>query len=279
MTMSSTTGATPRATGKQEPDAPLRLTVSDGMAEILLTRPALLNRFDEELHVAFTRVVRGLATDPKVRSVVLAAEGKTFSAGGDFALMREAYADSAVRRRIVDQGRQLVAALVALPQPLVSALHGAAIGLGATIVLASDAVVAARGATLADTHVLVGLAARDGGCMVWPQSAGRLRARRHLLTGDQLTAEVAYTMGLVTDLVDSPAEVRPAAHALAARIAALPPLAVQSTKRSLNRLTGQRAGGVVDLAFANEEATLASEDLLEGIAAFEERRPPTFTGR
>jgi enoyl-CoA hydratase len=106
-----------------------------------------------------------------------------------------------------------------------------------------------------------------------------LRARRHLLTGDPVDAPTALAMGLVTDLVDTAEDVLPAARALATRIAALPPLAVQGTKRALNRVTQQRAGEVVDLALAHEETTLASQDLIEAIDAFQERRPGTFSGR
>jgi enoyl-CoA hydratase len=146
------------------------------------------------------------------------------------------------------------------------------------VTLACDAVVAARSAWVADTHVNIGLVAGDGGCVVWPQSVGMLLAKRHLLTGDRLTAERAWQLGLVTDLVDEPADVLPAASALADRIAALPPLAVQGTKRSLNRVLQQRSGEVLDLSFAHEAATLASDDLLEAIAAFEERRPGSFRG-
>jgi enoyl-CoA hydratase len=211
--------------------------------------------------------------------VVLASTGKVFSAGGDFELMRAAQAEVGTRLRIIDDGRRLLTALQSLPQPLIVALHGAAIGLGATVVLSADAVVAARSASLSDPHVALGLVAGDGGCLVWPQAVGMLRARRHLLTGDPVDAATAFTIGLVTDLVDTPDETLPAARALAARIAALPPLAVQGTKRALNRVTQQRAGEVVDLAFAHEETTLASHDLLEAINAFTERRPGVFEGR
>jgi enoyl-CoA hydratase len=161
----------------------------------------------------------------------------------------------------------------------VVALHGDAIGLGATVTLACDAVVASRSAGLSDPHVAIGLVAGDGGCVVWPAAAGMLRAKRYLLTGDRLGAEDAWAMGLVTDLVDGPDDVLPAARALAARIAALPPLAVQGTKRALNRALAQRAGEVLDLSFALEGASMASSDLLEAIAAFKERRPPHYTGR
>jgi enoyl-CoA hydratase len=106
-----------------------------------------------------------------------------------------------------------------------------------------------------------------------------VRARRHLLTGDPLDAETAFGLGLVTDLVDTPDAALPAALELAKRIAALPPLAVQLTKRALNRGLLQRAGDVLELSLAYEEATLASDDLLEGIAALKERRPGSFAGR
>lgn len=260
-------------------DVALAVQIRDHVAEITLCRPAQFNRFDDKLHVELTGVLERLRRDQGVRAVVLASTGKAFSAGGDFDLMRAAQADVATRLRIVDDGRRLLDALISLPQPLVVALHGAAIGLGATVVLTADAVVAARSATLSDPHVALGLVAGDGGCLVWPQAVGMLRARRHLLTGDPVDAATAHAMGLVTDLVDTPDDVLPAARALGLRIAALPPLAVQGTKRALNRVTQLRAGEVVDLSLAHEETTLASNDLLEAIDSFTERRPAHFQGR
>jgi enoyl-CoA hydratase len=255
------------------------VTHDDGVREIVLSRPDLLNRFDQALHHELTCELRAIGADRSIRAVVLASTGKAFSAGGDFALMRAAHAEASVRRSIVEDARSLLDAFLRLPQPIVAAVQGAAIGLGATVVLACDAVVAARSASLADTHVNVGLVAGDGGCLVWPAAAGMLRARRHLLTGDPLDAETAFQLGMVTDLVDTPEDVAPVALELASRIAARAPLAVQGTKRALNQLVQQRAGEVVDLSLAYEEQTLASDDLIEGITAFAERRAPRFTGR
>lgn len=251
----------------------------DGIAEIRLTRPELHNRVDSVLHVELAEAVSSVADDSGVRAVVLSSTGATFSAGGDFDMMLAAHDDVATRQEIVRQGKQLLTAFLTLPQPIVAAVHGPAIGLGATVVLLCDVVVAARSASLADPHVSLGLVAGDGGCLVWPQAAGMLRARRHLLTGDPLDAATAYQFGLVTDLVEKPDAVAATARGIAARIAKLPPLAVQGTKRALNRVTAQRAGEVVDLSFAYEEQTLASEDLLEGIGAFREKRPAKFRRR
>lgn len=252
---------------------------SDGVCEIVLTRPELLNRFDNLLQVELAMALGQLDQDETVRSVVLGSTGKAFSAGGDFALMQAAHDDENVRRDTVNAGLDLVRTFLRLRQPIVAAVQGSAIGLGATVALLCDVVVAARRAKLADTHVQIGLVAGDGGCLVWPQAAGMLRARRHLLTGDALDAATAFQLGIVTDVVDEPEDVMPYARDIATRIAALPPLAVQGTKRALNAVSTLRADEVVELAFELEEATLVSADLLEGIAAFREGRAPTFTGR
>ncbi|OLL73448.1 Enoyl-CoA hydratase [Pseudonocardia sp. Ae168_Ps1] len=249
-----------------------------GIREIVLARPEVLNRFDEVLHHELTDTLVRTAADPRVRSVVLASTGKAFSAGGDFELMEQARQDPAVRSRIVGDARRLLDSFLGLPQPIVVAVQGAAMGLGATVALACDAVVASHGATFADTHVNVGLVAGDGGCLVWPEAVGMVRARRHLLTGEPLDAETAFALGAVSDLAENAEEAYKTAREIAERIARLAPLAVQGTKRALNTVTGRRAAEVVDLSLAYEERTLGSQDLLEGITAFRERRQPSFRG-
>jgi enoyl-CoA hydratase len=251
----------------------------DGVCEISLIRPDLLNRFDYQAQIELATTLEKLAKDDDVRAIVLGSTGKAFSAGGDFALMQAAHDDADARRATVEAGLAMLRSFFDLPQPIVAAVQGPAIGLGATVALMCDVVVAARTAKLADTHVQVGLVAGDGGCLVWPQAAGMLRARRHLLTGDALDAATAYQLGIVTDVVDEPDEVLPCAREIAKRIAALPPLAVRGTKRALNHVTSLRAAEVVQLAFDLEERTLTSDDLLEGIAAFREGRVANFVGR
>ncbi|MCV7102750.1 enoyl-CoA hydratase/isomerase family protein [Mycobacterium palustre] len=254
-------------------------SAGDGVCEISLIRPNLLNRFDNQAQIELAATLEGLANNVDVRAIVLGSTGKAFSAGGDFALMQAAHDDADSRRETVEAGLRILKSFRALPQPVIAAVQGPAIGLGATVALMCDVVVAARTAKLADTHVQVGLVAGDGGCLVWPQAVGMLRARRHLLTGDALDAATAYQLGLVTDIVDEPDDVLPLARQIARRIAALAPLAVQGTKRALNHVTSLRAAEVVELAFELEEKTLTSDDLLEGIAAFKEGRAANFVGR
>lgn len=247
--------------------------------EIVLNRPEVLNRIDEPLHRDLIPIFQELKYPGDIRAVVLSSTGKHFSAGGDLNEVFALHKDPAKRAAMAEQGRQLLHALIDTPVPVVVALQGDAHGLGANIVLACDAIVAWKGAKLSDAHVRAGMVAGDGGCVVWPQSVGMLWAKRHLLTGDPITAEAGYARGLVTDLVDTPEEAAPAARAIAGRIAGLPPIAVQGTKRALNRVMQQRAGEVFEYSLALEQMTLVSDDILEAVNAFKEKRPPDYKGR
>jgi len=240
----------------------LALTFAEGVAEIRLIRPDLLNRFDMSAHIEFVRALEEVATRvPEIRALVLSAEGRAFSAGGDFDEMLEAHASRAVRADMVKYAKAVFYGVAELPIPVVSAIHGAAIGLGATIATLSDIVVAWKGAKIADTHVNVGLAAGDGGIISWSQSIGVNRAKRYLLTGDIITGEQAYEWGLVTELVDNPEDAAPRARSLAARIAALPPAGITGTKRAFARITGLLATQSLSAGLEYEMEAMASPDL------------------
>ena len=257
----------------------VRLERDGDVAELTLVRPEVLNRVDAEVHESLAEAFRAVAEVDGLRALVFASTGKAFSAGGDFDFILRQNADPDARRSMVRDGLGLLSALLDVPVPVVVALHGDAMGLGATLVLGADAVVASRTARLADPHVMVGLVAGDGGCLLWPQSAGMLTAKRYLLTGDAMDAETALRAGLVTDLVDGPDEVLPAARALAGRIAALPPLAVQGTKAALNNLQRARFAEVMELSMTLEAQSLASADLVEAVTALREKRRPQYRGR
>jgi enoyl-CoA hydratase len=245
---------------------------------ITLCRPELLNRLDGLAHDELIEILESMNARQGIRCIVLASTGKAFSAGGDLNEVFILHEDAAKRRHIFAQGRALYGALLNLSIPIVAALQGDAHGLGANIALACDAVIASKNVRISDAHVRAGLAAGDGGCVVWPQAMGLLLAKRHLLTGDSLTAESAFSRGIITDLVETPADVLPAANALAAKIAGLPPLAVQATKRALNSILKQRAGEVFELALALEAETMMSNDVLEATNAFLQKRKPDYTG-
>ena len=257
----------------------LEVEVDGAVATITLCRPEMLNAFDPQLVQELGAAITDIRARSEIRAIVLASTGKVFSAGGDFNWITRLRHDVAERLRVLEDGGNVLKMFHDLPIPVVVALHGDAYGLGATVVVSCDAVVACRSAGLADTHVLIGLVAGDGGCALWPQTIGMLRSKRYLLWGERMGAEEAERFGLITDLVESPEDVLPAAKLLAERAAALPPLAVQGTKRALNRVQQQRFGEAFDLSLAYEEVTLVSDDLLEAVDAFRNRRPAVYQGR
>ena len=248
------------------------------VVELTLTRPELMNRVDDAAHRELIAVFRDLEVDHDARVVVFTGAGKVFSAGGDFELMLEGNASLAKRSATITDGYRMLDALLEVPMPVVAALNGDAIGLGATLALSCDAVVAHRGVRISDPHVPIGLVAGDGGCVVWPEAIGMLRAKRYLLTGDRLDAEEAHRIGVVTDLVDTAEDVLPVARGLADRIAGLPPLAVRGTKRSLNQVLQMRFREVMPVSLMHELVSMGSDDIREAIAAFRAKRDPTYTG-
>lgn len=248
------------------------LTLTDGIAEIRFTRPELLNRFDAPAHEELCSALRYLsAVGPELRVLVLSAEGRAFSAGGDFEEILQASSSARLRARMHHDARSLLNGLIDFPVPVISAIHGAAIGLGATIAAMADIVVAWKGAKIADTHVNVGLVAGDGGVLAWSQAIGITRAKRHLLTGDPLTGTQAYALGLVTDLVDNPEDALPVALALAERIRALPPEGVNGTRRTFAALTRARMGEAFELGISLELESMTSDNLRQTVEALRAR--------
>ncbi|WP_156680709.1 enoyl-CoA hydratase/isomerase family protein [Sphingomonas profundi] len=257
----------------------IELIRHDRVAELRLCRPELLNRFDMQLHRELEYMLGELGRDAEVLAVVLSSTGRVFSAGGDTDVMLECAGDMAKRLDLIDEGRRLFRAVADFPKPLVVALSANSYGLGTSLVLAADAIVSCPGVEFSDPHVVMALVAGDGGCVSWPTAMGMIRAKRHLLTGDPLSADDAFRMGVVTDMEATADAVLPAALALAARIAALPPLAVQLTKRALNKVMMARTGEVLDLGFYLEGITFGSADLQEAVSAFKGKRAPRWEGR
>lgn len=247
------------------------------VVQITLTRPELLNRIEEETHGELESVFEQVAAMTDVRSVVFASTGRVFSAGGDFDFILSQHL-KADRHTMIKKAVSFYSAFLSIPCPVVVALQGHVAGVGASLVLSADAVVSHPTARISDPHVVVGLAAGDGGCIAWPMSAGMMLAKRHLLTGEPIQASDAYRVGLISDLVDTAADVLPAARALAKRMAELPPVAVQGTKLALNHLVRQRLAEVGEIAAAMEYDSLKSGDVPEAVAAIREHRPPRYRG-
>jgi enoyl-CoA hydratase len=244
----------------------LHLDIGDRIAHIRLSRPEHFNRFDGLAHVEFADALDLVAQDASVRALLLSAEGKVFSAGGDFDEIVEARDSMAVRDRITRDARRVFRTLVGLPFPVIAAVQGAAVGMGATLMTLCDIVVAHEAAKISDPHVAIGLVAGDGGIVGWSQSIGLLRAKRLLLTGDHILARDAHAMGLVSDLVASPEQAVVRAREIAQQIAALPRAGVEGTKRAFIRLTEQVAQTVFELGLAYEMESITRPEVAESIS-------------
>ncbi|HWL41706.1 MAG TPA: enoyl-CoA hydratase-related protein [Ilumatobacter sp.] len=237
-----------------------------------------LNAVDAALHHDLTQLFPRLQAEHDARAVLLTGAGAAFSAGGDFAWFPQLTSDRTALERLRIDARNMIYDLLDVHLPIVCALNGHAMGLGASVALLCDVIFMARSATLGDPHVRVGLVAGDGGTLIWPLAVGPARAKQYLLTGDPLSADEAERIGLVNTVVDD-AELHTAALAFAHRLAAGAPLAVQYTKAAVNASIKAAAAVAFDQAAALEIATFASADHTEALAAIAERRPPRFHGR
>lgn len=236
-----------------------------------------LNAVDERLHNDFTRLFASLRRESEARAVLLTGRGKAFCAGGDykwFPTLREPSRLEALRR----DAKQLIWDLLDIDLPIVAAVNGHAIGLGASIALLCDVIFMADSATIADPHVRVGLVAGDGGVAIWPLAVGPARAKQYLLTGDPLTAIEAERIGLVNRVVPA-ASLEAESMRFAERLATGAPLAVRYTKLSVNKLVKDALNVAFDTSTALEIVTFHSEDHREALAALSEKRPPRFQGR
>ena len=249
----------------------------DDVLRVTLANPRnQLNAVDGEMHAELVRLFEELKTEQSARAVVLTGSRRAFSAGGDFNWMSATTADDLYQMR--REGKQIIWNLLDVEIPIVAAINGHAIGLGATLALLCDAIFVAESAKIADPHVQVGIVAGDGGAVVWPLAMGPARAKRYLLTGDALTAAEAERMGLVTAVFPD-AELEDEAMSFARRLAAGAPLAVRYTKLAVNQLLKQAMATTFDYSTALELVTFVSSDHKEALRAIRERQPPQFAGR
>jgi enoyl-CoA hydratase len=247
----------------------------DGVVLATLNRPDRLNAVNGVLHGELARLPREFDADPDAKVLVITGAGRAFCAGGDFSPTGVGSTDRPIT---LEEGRQIVDHLLECSKPVVSAVNGYAMGLGATIALLADVVYAARSATFADTHVVMGIGAGDGGQLIWPLLMGVNRAKYFLMTGERVPAEEAERLGLVNFVVDD-GTVVDAAMALASRLAAGPGRAISASKMAINGYMRTISSLVLPISLSLEGATMASADHREAVAAFQEKRPPTYTGR
>lgn len=253
------------------------------VALILLNRPKALNALSLELMVELGLALDRAAADAEVRAVVLSGEGRAFSSGADLAT-GSAAAPRDTQGRLdlglaLEQGyNPLILKMRDLPKPVIAAVNGLAAGAGASVALMADLTIAARSAYFLQAFVNVGLIPDAGGTWLLPQALGSQRAMGLTLLGEKLPAEQARDWGLIWDVVDD-AELMPAALKLATRLAEGPALAIERIKRAIYAAASNSLSAQLDLERDLQRECGRSEDLLEGVLAFMQKRQAKFKGK
>jgi enoyl-CoA hydratase/carnithine racemase len=243
----------------------------DGPVRIVtLNRPEHLNAVNDDLHRALAMVFPRLSADADARVAVITGAGRAFSAGGDFDLLDRMAKDRVLRRDTLAEGRDIVVNMLRCRIPVIAAVNGPAVGLGCSVIALSDVVYMAESAYLADPHVSVGLVAADGGPITWPLHMSLLLAKEYAFTGERITAARAKEIGLANHVVPD-AEVLDAALATARKIAALPPQAVEGTKRVLNLHLEHAVLATIDFALGAESESFDTPDLRANVDRFLEK--------
>lgn len=237
--------------------------------------PGKLSTADATLHRELADIWRDVDTDPHTRVVVLRGEGKGFSGGGDLALVEQMTGDFDVRARVWREARDLVYNVINCNKPIVSAMHGAAVGAGLVAGLLADISIASRDARIIDGHTRLGVAAGDHAAIVWPLLCGMAKAKYYLLLCETVTGEEAERIGLVSLCVDE-ADLIPRAFDVAGKLAQGSQTAIRWTKYALNNWL-RMAGPTFDTSLALEFLGFSGPDVQEGIQSLRERRAPRFS--
>lgn len=244
-----------------------------GVLEVVFDGPNL-NAVDEETHRQIPEIWPVIDRDPDVRAVVVRGNGKAFSAGGSFELIEAQINDFAVRMRVMRESRDLFYNIINCSKPIISAIHGPAVGAGLVVALMADISVAATNARIIDGHTRLGVAAGDHASMVWPLLCGMAKAKYLLLTCTEISGSDAERHGLVSLAVE-PDELLSTARDIATKLSNGSQDAIAWTKQSLNQWYRQ-AGPIFDASLGLEFLGFGGPDVVEGVASHRERRKPVF---
>lgn len=244
-----------------------------GVLEMIFDGPGL-NAVDAEVHRTLPRVWRVIDEDPETRVVIVRGAGKAFSAGGSFDLVEEQIEDYQARKRVLKEARDLYYNILDCSKPIISAIHGPAVGAGLVVGLMADVSIVARTARIIDGHTRLGVAAGDHAATVWPMLCGMAKAKYYLMTCESMSGEDAERIGLVSMCVEED-ELLETARCVANRLNSLSQEAVQFTKHSLNNWYRQHSP-IFEASLGYEFFGFGGPDVVEGIQSHRERREPRF---
>ena len=259
--------------------ADLEYTVADGIGTILLNRPETKNAFTFAMIDEWAQALVSARTDPDVRVVVVTGAGNAFCSGVDLGeFTGDATNALAVKSTLHDRIHRVAFALEDLDKPVIAAVSGVAVGAGMDMALMCDIRLLSRSARLSEGYIKVGLVPGDGGCYFLPRLVGMAKALELLWTGDFIDAEEALRLGIASHLYED-ADFAASLHQFASRIAAQPPLNVQLIKRAAYQSARTDLRTALDLISSHYAVVATSADHREAVAAYLEKRKPSFTGR
>ncbi len=253
----------------------------NGIALIKFNRPEVLNAFLFSMIDDLLGILEDVRADDAVRVLVFNGNGRAFSAGIDLAEQAQLFGGEIMlqtARQHLMQLQDLTRALVSLPKPLIAAINGAAVGIGAELAIGCDVRLAAQEAYFLFAEVKRGLYETNGVTYFLPRLVGYGRAMEMMLTGDKYGASEALAAGLVTHVLPSD-ELLPFALDMAGRMAKNAPISMQLVKTGMGRAYDLDLEGMLQWEIDGMMACLCSEDLREGVQAFLEKREPRYSGK
>lgn len=250
--------------------------VMDGVGKITLNRPDKFNAFTKEMHREIMDALKRLNKDDEVRSIVLTGAGKAFNAGQDLGEVQGNQIDYGEFLR--ERYNPVILTMRKTEKPIIAAVNGVAAGAGMSLALACDLRVASEKASFANVFVHIGLIPDSGGCYFLPRIAGIGKALELAITGDKVSAEEAYRIGLVSKVY--PAETfQSDVMEYARKLAALPTKGIGLIKRAMYQELHMNLEEALEYEAYIQEIVGNTEDHREGVAAFFEKRRPVFKGK
>jgi 2-(1,2-epoxy-1,2-dihydrophenyl)acetyl-CoA isomerase len=248
--------------------------------KVELNRPDRMNALDGQLRNDLLAAVQDIAADDEVRGVLLTGAGRAFSSGADLRENRDRTPDGHpdVYSVLTGHYHPIITTLREMPKPVVAAVNGAAAGIGLSLALACDLVLAAESAYFLLAFVNIGLVPDGGSSLLVPSRVGFARAAELAMLGERLPAGKALEWGLINQVWPD-GELTSQAEALCAKLADGPTGSYAGSKRQLNRWLYEHMADQLEFEARIQQERAASADFAEGVAAFGEKRKPRFTGR
>jgi 2-(1,2-epoxy-1,2-dihydrophenyl)acetyl-CoA isomerase len=259
----------------------LKWEQSGAVGRLTLDRPESLNAWTPELGRELRRVIEADAADDSVRAVLVTGAGRGFSSGADLKAGFDPHPEDGrpdVRKELHGVYHPIIAGVRRLEKPVVAAVNGPAVGIGASLAFACDLVLAAESAFFGLAFVNIGLMPDGGSTLFVPAAVGKARAFQMALLGERVPASQALDWGLV-NYVHPDERLMDEATALVERLAAGPTRSYASSKKALNQMLYPDMEGQLDLEAELQHELARTDDFLEGVAAFVEKREARFVGR